>query len=840
MGAGVIFRRPHVALVVALLATLLAMAGLAPAAAADPGDGSDDVATCLQSARSLSALFLYDQSGSLATSDPGGIRYDGLRVALESLARVNRADGAPVAIEAAVSSFDDAYYPARDVVDWTRLNEGDSDQVAKTIDEVVAKAEQSTPPTGGTNFTEAMNGAWGDLEDRGARGTCRVVFWFTDGADEVNTVGGPACMPDSGVLDRMREAGIVVVGLQLGTRTDDLEAIATGDSGSVQCGRSPIPSDWAGGVYIQADDTAAMRRLFGTLGNIVRGCTPQEQRGGRIDPGIRAMNVTIDTPAQVSAVRLDAPDGTVVTAAPTGATTAGGYTTLGESDDSYVSLMVDFPAGKGAGEWLVSAGQAVSPADIQFCVFSGLHLERAEPNTPPVAGGAAQIAYRAVDSDGKEADLSVFKDVVPGAAAVAANGDIRRAAARREGNRIVVQVDTLPTDARLQLKLTTQLTTVSDLALTPLVVDEGVGFKLNEAFPTVSPIDELDLGAAVKTKAAEGKLTLVGSPLGPTQVCFDQPVNVVVPQDQTGASISMATGCTELAQGESREIQVGAVPVVPTVGNGEAELPIRLVPVAGGPMDGQDALVNLPVVWRYENPRDVVVLWVVVAVMSLISVTLPLLALATANWVTARFDVDGLRSAEIPILIGPDGAQRVDPMDEAPDAVLDLYSMNVTTTSGRRQFSIGQVQFTSHSGFNPFTVPAFTVRPRTPGYRVLSSVPPAGVDGSTAPAIPGLGFFVVALVAEADLRDPGLRAVPATLLVVVRDPKLSSAQLDPLLNRKMNWSVVTERWREGLDMRHRSEPQRGLDSGYEPSGLDERNAESEEPRSTRHLDRDDF
>ena len=82
--------------------------------------------------------------------------------------------------------------------------------------------------------------------------------------------------------------------------------------------------------------------------------------------------------------------------------------------------------------------------------------------------------------------------------------------------------------------------------------------------------------------------------------------------------------------------------------------------------------------------------------------------------------------------------------------------------------------------------------------------------------------------------------MPATLLVVVRDPKLSSAQLDPLLNRKMNWSVVTERWREGLDMRHRSEPQRGLDSGYEPSGLDERNAESEEPRSTRHLDRDDF
>ena len=791
-------RRLLVALILMLFAALLPLPGTAPAADAEPKNGSDDVATCLQSARSLSALFLYDQSGSLTDSDPKGIRYDGLRVALESLARVNRADGASVAIEAAVSSFDDTYYPARDIVAWTRLNEGDSDQIAKTIDGIVAKAKRSTPPTGGTNFTEAMNGAWNDIKDRGARGTCRVIFWFTDGADEANTVGGQACMPDSGLLDQIRKAGIVVVGLQLGQHTDDLQAIATGGAASVQCGRNPIPSDWAGGVYIQAADTAAMRRLFGTLGNIVRGCTPQGARGGRIDPGIRAMNVTIDTPQQVNAVRLDAPDGTVITAAPNGSTTEGDYTALGESDESYLSLLVDFPYGKGAGEWTVSAGQAVAPADIQFCVFSGLHLERVDPNTAPVAGGTAEIIYRAVDSDGREADLSEYKDAVPGAAAVAANDDIRKATATREGNRIVVRVDTDPTDARLQLRLTVGLTTVSDLALTPLAVDEGVGFKLNEAFPTITPIDQLDLGAAQKSKPATRVLTLLGSPLGPTRVCFDQPVNMVVPQDQPGAKLDLATGCAELAQGDSKNVQVTATPVVPTVGNGEAELPIRLVPVAGSPMDGQEALVVLPVVWRYENPRDVKALWGVIVIATLLSLTLPLFALAAANWFMARFTIDNLRSAQLPVLIGPDGARRVDPIDEAPDAVIDSFSMDVTPLAGRRQFTIGPLEFTSRSGINPFRPPTFTVKPTSPGFRVLSSVPPATNDGSTALAIPGLGFFAAAVVSDADLRNPRLREVPATLVVLVRDLKLSSAQMDPLLNSKMNWSVITQRWRESV------------------------------------------
>ena len=776
-------------------------------AASPSGDGSEDVATCLQSARSLSALFLFDRSGSLSSSDPNGIRYDGLKVALQSLSRVSRPDGADVAIEVAVSAFDDNYFKARNVVEWTRINDGNDDDVSETIDEVIKKAKERTSPDGGTNFTSAMEGAFDDLKDRGSQGTCRVVFWFTDGADESGAVGGDSCRADSGVVDQMRQAGIVIVGLQLwpsnivDPRPDDLEAMSTGKSPTLECGRNPIPTDWARGVFIRADDSAALRRLFGTLGNIVNGCAPQGDRGGKIDPGVRAMNVTIHTPKQVKAVRLDAPDGTIITAAPRGSTTQGGYTTLAQSDDSYVSLTVDFPPGEGAGEWTVSAGQAVASDDIEFCVFSGLHLTRADPEAAPKAGKEGEFVYQAVDKDGNVADLSVYKDVAVGASVVASNGDIRKATAERVGDQIVVRFKSEATDARLQVQLTAQLTTVSGVELTPLAIDEGAGLTLSKAFPTISPIEQLDLGAAINTQSASATLTLVGSPMGASQVCFEKPTQIVVPEEASAAALDVQRGCVNLAQAETKTVTVSITPDDPTVGNGEAILPIRLVPVVSSEMDGQEALVNLPVIWRYENPRDPVVLVAVLVIASLLSVALPLVALGLANFLTARFQVSGLWGEEIPVLIGEDGPRRVTPLLGNPAAVIERSKTSVVPTTGRRKFRYGPVELVSKAYVSPLKAPTFSVRPIAAGYRVLSSVPPPTADGAVANASPGLGFLAIAVIAEADLKNSSVGDVPAQLVVLVRDESIPSANLDPIMNSKIDWRVVTERWREGVDVR---------------------------------------
>lgn len=835
-------RRAILALVA--LGTFVTLCGQTGVSSADPADsslgsgGSDYLATCLQSAHGLSALFLYDKSGSLASSDPNGIRYEGLRIALQSLASIERGDDVPVTIEAAVSAFDDGYEQADTIVDWTTLNAGDDSDTDESIDAIVAAAEAKTAPTGGTNFTAAMEGAWSDIQDRGSHGTCRVVFWFTDGEDEVNTVGTEPCRADVGLIDQMRRAGVVVIGLQLGPPTDDLRAIATGDSGSAQCGRNPIPPDSATGVYIQAADSAALRRLFGSLGNLVRGCTPQGDRGGHVDPGIRSMNVTINTPSLVSAVRLDAPDGTVISAAPQGSTTQNGYSALAQSDASYASVLVDFPPGRGAGSWVVSVGQATAPADMEFCVFSGLHLERIDPRSTPTAGGPAEILYHAVDTAGNEGDLSDYKDVALGAAAVASNGEIRKATAYRDGNRIVVRIDTLSTDARLQVRVTAQPTTVSDLLLTPLAVDEGVGFTLSQAFPSISPVDHLDLGTAVRRNPAAGVLTLIGSPLGPAKACLEQPRALMVPDDQTGASLSAPSGCIDLARGESRTVEISVSPTEPTVGNGEAALPMKLIAVAGSEMDGQAATVELPVLWRYENPRDPLVFWIVGILTAMASVGLPLLALGLASWLTARFEVDGLRGEVIPVVVGPEGPRRVQPLEGSPDSVLDLYQMSVIPTAGRRRFTVGPVELVSTGRLSPFKAPSFSVRPLADRHRVVSSVPPPTTDGATAAASPGLGFLAAVVVSESDLADPNIRDVPAILVVLLRDRKVSSAQLDPLMNGKIDWALITDRWRSGVDIRATTDRDR-ISQQRDYTHLDRPLDDPPDSRSYSHLDRDD-
>ena len=247
-------------------------------------------------------------------------------------------------------------------------------------------------------------------------------------------------------------------------------------------------------------------------------------------------------------------------------------------------------------------------------------------------------------------------------------------------------------------------------------------------------------------------------------------------------------------------IQISVTPVKPTVGNGEAALPVKLVPVAGSEMDGQVAAVDLPVIWRYENPRDPWVFWIVVTLTALASIALPLLTLGLANWGTARFDVEGLRGEVIPVAIGPDGPKRLQPLSGAPETVLDSYQMSAVPVPNRRQFTFGPVKFTSKSRISPFKVPSFSVSPVDGSHRVMSSVPPPTSDGKTAAASPGLGFLVVVEVAETDLVDATKREVPATIIVLMRDLQVSSAQLDPLMNSKIDWTTLTERWRDGVDV----------------------------------------
>lgn len=797
-------RRVVSGLLACLLLGSLVMLADSPRVTAQQGtstEGANDIAACVQSGRSISALFLLDRSGSLdsggAGTDPEGIRYDGLRLALQNLARMTRQDGEPVTVEVAVSAFDHQYSRAGDVVDWTRINTGDDEPFGTPIDQIVDQARERTQAEGGTDFTAALDGAHDDLADRGSRGVCRVVFWFTDGYDEGGRLAG-ACQPNAGVVDRMRERGITIVGLQLGPPTDDLEAIATGRSPQVGCGLDPIPSDWAKGIYIQADDPAALRRLFGNLGNIINGCIPQEDRRNVIDPGVGGMNVTIPTSSRIDSVRLDAPDGTAIDAATTGSTTEAGYTVNAQSDETYTSLTVDFPPGSGAGAWAVSAGQGIPLTDMDFCAVSGLHLERVDPEASPAAGGPAEIVFRALDSNNEVADLGVYLDVAVGASVVDHDGQSRRATAELRGDEIVLQFDSEPVDGRLQGRVMMAPTTTSGLELAPLAADEGIPMALSRDYPAVSPVTSVDLGTAANTEQAGAQLSLVGSPNGATQVCFDEPRQILVPDGVSGQRLDVPNGCIDVARDETRTVSIGVTPLEATVGSGEAMLPVRLIPVAGSAVDGREAPVEVPVVWRYETPIHQGMLWTVLVLIVLVSFALPLLALSIANFMTAKFSTRTLVGSEIPVLIGDDGPRRT---QEIPSGqVLDLFRTNAVPVPDSRKFRYGPLEFVAKSFLRPWKAPTFTVDPIAPGMRVLSSTGPGDATGSWAPVSPGLGFVVVAVVDEADLGNAQLSELPATLVFLSRDDTIPSGRLDGLMNQRITWHTITEAWRS--DLRH--------------------------------------
>lgn len=799
-------RRVVSALLACVLMGSLVMLADPPRVTAQPGpatEGANDIAACVQSGRSISALFLLDRSGSLdsggAGSDPDGVRYDGLRLALQNLARITRADGEPVTVEVAVSAFDHQYSRAGDVVDWTRINTSDDQDFGTPIDEIVDQARERTQAEGGTDFTAALDGAFDDLSDRGSRGVCRVVFWFTDGFDEAGGLAG-ACQPNVGVVDRLRERGITIVGLQLGPPQDDLEAITTGRSPYISCGLDPIPSDWAKGIYIQADDSAALRRLFGNLGNIINGCIPQEDRRNVIDPGVGGMNLTIPTASRIDSVRLDAPDGTVIDATTTGSTTAGGYTVNAQSDETYTSLNVDFPPGSGAGAWAVSAGQGIPLTDMDFCVFSGLHLARVDPEATPAAGGPAEIVFRALDRNNEPADLDIYQDVALGASVVDYGGQTRRATAERRGDEIVLQFDSEPVDGRLQGRVMMVPTTVSGLSLAPLAADEGIAMALSRDYPSVSPVTEVDLGTAHNIEPATAQLSLVGSPNGPTQVCLDEPRQILVPDGVSGQYLDAPNGCIEVARDETRTVSISVTPPAATVGSGEALLPLRLIPVAGSAVDGLEAPVEVPVVWRYDIPINQGMLWTVLILVVLLSIALPLLALSIANFMTARFSARNLVGAEIPVMIGDDGPRR---RQEIPGGkVLDLSQADPIPVPGRRKFRYGPLEFAAKAFLQPWKAPEFTVRPVTPGMRVLSSTGPGDANGSWAPVSPGLGFVVIAVVDETDLSDPRQGELPATLVFLCSDGTIPSPRLDGLMNQRITWHTITEEWRSGLDVHH--------------------------------------
>jgi hypothetical protein len=699
-----------------------AVAGV-PVATTDANTpGSQWLGSCLASGRTLSVLFVLDVSGSLSTTDPKGYRYEGLKTALTTLANTQRPDRSDVVIEAGIAGFGNQYYSTKAIVPWQKIN---VDSPGPLLDQMVGQARDRTAwRQDGTGFQFVVQPSVDELMSRGGAQSCKAIVWFTDGDPSDPPAVADMCR-QGGAVDQMRKNGIVLIGLRLSQNgqpepSPDMRGMTLGDAGGGNiCGTVPIPESHAPGLYLEAQD---VKRLFAQIRNITEGCTPTGKLGAHVDPGIRRVRVNMYTDKPVASARFDLPGGISFTAGTSGSSTppgGHGITVASIRDDYYVSMELTLPPGVGAGDWLVSAAGAPSQDQIEFCVFSDLHLALNPASADDLkAGAAGALVVDVLDANDKPADLSVFGTAAAGVSLIGPDGKPRSASANvdKNGGTIDLLVKTQPTDARLDLQVALTLTTTSGLGLTPLRLDAPVVTALNDYYPKVTPLDELILGDALRDSPVSGEITIVGSAKGPTKVCFAVPESIQVPSDATDADPVYPPGCLQLAPGETRKLTVTASTTTPVEGDGAALIPVEMTAAPDQTGYRGVAGVKLPVTWRFSNPLNIgFLIWGLVLVIAL-AIILPLLAILWANWATARYDVTNLRWAKIPLLIDSSGIRRVNPIDGSDAIVGRTERLRLPRARkslllwGRvlvRSFSVEGVDFRSRTSWNPFRPPRF-------------------------------------------------------------------------------------------------------------------------------------
>lgn len=753
--------------VAAMIAVLLGITTLAtsPAHAEPPHptrDGSRYLATCLQSAKTLNVLVLLDRSGSLANTDPDDVRYDGLLTALNSLSQRTRPDGQAIAIQVAVAAFDQEYVGAKSIAGWTRINGADSE---KTIDRLMERTRANTfNPNGSTNFQAALDGALKEFDGRTGVGTCNALLWFTDGEFEVS--GGVDVTPlrdemcrKDGVVDQIREMGVVVIGVQLGDQDFDLKPMSLGEGAGQTCGTVPFPETNPPGIYLRADEAGTLSRVLGGLGLLLQGCSDAGP-SGLIDPGIRRMIVSVPTAKRVSKIWLRTPDGENLDIAANGGSAVAGYTTQGTAYDGFASIEITFPPGRGAGQWEVSADQSIDKEEISFCVFSDLSLIKDDNQNVP-AGPGATITAQVVDMSSTPASMADFVGITASATVLGADGKPRIAHASVDAaGEVAITIEADPRDARLDVEAKVEFETQSGVSLTPLILRFGQQLMLSEDYPSVSPADVLDLGAAIKRGAAQAEFTLRGSPKGETEVCFDAPSDLVVPPEAQGTTLDYEHGCVGLGVGEVKTMSVSMTPLSAAVGDGSALVPVELHPIAAS-ADAGTSSMEVPVTWRFEDPLNPWAVLVTTIIVAALSLVLPVLALFLANWLAARYSTGNLGHATTPVTIKGDGFV----MENEPTPV-SLTKISIGKTTARR-FEVDGLRFRSKVPLDPSIPPEFWVEP-APGQALVATPSIKNEsNGSRAEVSPGLGLLAIVQASAAKLGSSDAQ-VPGTLTVLAR------------------------------------------------------------------------
>jgi len=229
-----------------------------------------EIAGCVSNADSLLASVVVDESGSLRSTDPRNMRVPAITSAIDALQELKASAPGRLSVEVSMSTFARGYDR---LVGWGELNPRHADRLrAAATDELPQRNSGDA-----TDYRQALKGSQRQLDTRAeqlaGKSVCKVMLWFTDGALDVESATATAAEElcrRQGIVDAVRRDQVSVVALALFTagggvtdaQRDQLRAVAEGTGQAVPCGKTPIPADASSGVYLSADDPAALRRHF--------------------------------------------------------------------------------------------------------------------------------------------------------------------------------------------------------------------------------------------------------------------------------------------------------------------------------------------------------------------------------------------------------------------------------------------------------------------------------------------------------------------------------------------------------------------------------------------------
>lgn len=407
----------------------LAVPSPASAEPAPPaGSAVQQFGACMSARKTGDLLLLIDRSGSLARTDPRGVRATAASYLLDQLASTTQAWG--TTLNVAVSGFDVGY---DNVVGWTKLDESALPALRRSVE-----GFRNRDSGVDTDYVAALEGAQREFRGRSTDGQpgCHAVLWFTDGKFDLEQRRNPRmlreygaekpyapgvrlddaagvkraveagrtalCRP-GGIADQVRASGILTFaeGLGVSGSADSdfafLRALATGATASGRCGNTPQSTV---GEFHLASDIDDLLYAFDAVGDLrqtptlttagvcARTACAAGSRSFVLDSSIRSVHLLAGANAGGMQVVVRAPSGVSVTISnPTPAappTLGGGQVTSRWLSERTLDLSIRRGHAAGwSGPWSVAV---VDPSGTRTGARSRIQLRITSDLAPAVVG----------------------------------------------------------------------------------------------------------------------------------------------------------------------------------------------------------------------------------------------------------------------------------------------------------------------------------------------------------------------------------------------------------------------------------------------------------------------